>query len=200
MKRLFIVILVAIFSMCAYTANAEISGLDTKFDIKAGYFLPSEDAIDSIYGNSPVLGIDFIAWSKKAGLSLGLNYIWNSDGEPKIYGSVSSASSELTITTIHVTGLYRIYEPDEGKGFCPYFGLGLIGCRFEEELEVNSDSASASENAFGLHALAGIEIPLQSTSSSLFFEADISNATLDVESADDDLNIGGITLYAGIRF
>lgn len=199
MKRL-IGILLAGF--CLLTPLACFAGSrDVDVDIKAGAFMPSEDAMDEVYGEGTVVGGDLIFWSGRRGFSLGLGYM-EQDGEPYTAGYVDSSSSEITITSLKLTGLFRIYNEAVERRVYPYFGMGALVCGVDEKVSFTSGyttgSASASETAYGLLGLAGINIIL-SDKVSLFVEAELSSADFENQLG-EDVDVGGLTIFTGIRF
>ena len=200
---------VIIFLLCSFLfIPAFAYSAETEFDIKTGYFMPTESAMDEIYGSGFTVGGDLIFWFEEWGLGLGLDY-WKKDGTPYTYtygssyygATYLSSSCEASKTNFTITGLYRMKSP---KKVYPYFGAGLDICKFEEELKVttsySSMRASGSENGYGAHLLAGVDI-LVSEAVSVFFEANLSSILIDTGCVSgDDFNIGGFTLYGGIRF
>ena len=133
MKRFIGILLFGAFLFAPFVCFAEI---DMNVDAKVGYFMPSEESLDTIYGSIPVLGADLIFWSGRAGISLGLSYM-NQDGEPYTTESVSSSSAEIKMSSLKLAGLYRIiHDPDvaKTKGY-PYFGLGVLACGVDETVD-----------------------------------------------------------------
>lgn len=175
-----------------------LSYSETKFNVKVGHFSPSDDAMDTIYGSGISYGIDVTSWKDKWGLGLGVNR-FEQDGDPVTLGPVYYASSEIKITSFTSTLLYRLDSPELNahKKIYPYFGVGLGVYHIEEEVTSSIGSVSASGNVVGAHVLGGIDIPV-SESTSLFVEANLSSASIDTAGLGE--NIGGFTLYGGIRF
>jgi len=178
---------------------------ETEFDIKTGYFMPTDNAMDDMYGTGAVIAGDLIYWFDNLGMGIGLDY-WKQDGTPVTImdGSISvlEASSEMEIVSLTLTALYRFNPTQKVK---PYVGAGLGSYYAKENSSVTTNysttSFSGSDTALGVHILAGVDMEL-SESISFFLEAKLSGATVDASGGlgGEDADIGGFTIFAGIRF
>lgn len=158
---------------------------------------PSEKAISEIYGGGLVFGVDAIIWSQ-SGMGGGLSIErFGASGEPYVYGDVDDAECSISIVPITLSGMYRIKitsTPVE-----PYFGLGGGIYFVNETLKATSQgysaSATYSNNAVGFHGLAGIKY------NNIIVELKYTNASVKSEgAAGNSANIGGVNIFAGIRF
>jgi len=174
-----------------------------QFDVKTGYFMPSDDNWDKIYGSSGIVGGDLIYWFDEWGMSAGLDYL-SIDGSPlrENVPSYITSSSEISRSNFSISGLYRFGPPKESYW---YVGLGIDFAKFEEELKASTSRSSValkgSVNGTGAHILVGIDMKV-SQNVSAFLEGNVTSITFEgTEGASgSDANGGGFTIFGGIRF
>lgn len=179
------------------------------FGIRAGYFMPSEDAIKEIYGNGVSFGSDINIWSKKGfGGGISIEY-FGKKGDPYQYSSglqIDNAESKISIIPIYLTSGYRIAN---NKKVIPYFGLGVGLFLFNEKVsatiydpntgENSYLSNEASETAFGFHIFSGIHL-----NNIIYFELEYSYGAIrgagNGGAAGNDVNLGGLMISGGFKF
>ncbi len=189
-----------------YNQDEKLSEKSFQFSFggRIGYFSPSEDAISEIYGSGLSFGISmFLFGAKQLGVDFSIDYFYKS-GEPIIYDPnniIDEGTAELTIIPITLTALYKI---DTQGNITPFLGLGGGLYLYKEKIKLvaidgTTASASLSENAFGYQAEAGI-ITSMSAKTSIFIGLRYSSATIEGEggAGGNEVNAGGITLFAGI--
>jgi hypothetical protein len=190
--------LIAVLFFMPAKARAEF-----QFDVKTGYFIPSDDAFKDIYGSTGIVAGDLIYWFDEWGMSACLDY-FSIDGSPlrENVPSYITSSSEIKRTNFSISGLYRFGPPKETYW---YLGLGIDFAKFEEELKASTSrsniSLKGSVNGTGAHILAGIDMKV-SKDVSAFLEGNVTSITFDGEegASGSGANGGGVTIFAGIRF
>lgn len=190
-----------------------LNDFDFNFSLRFGYHNPSEEAIKEIYGGGLLLGGDVTIWKNNIGANFCIEN-FNKDGKPYTYTEgdidITDADCSISISPITISGLYKI--SNSNLPLVPYFGLGgglffvkeKIKMEYEyyddwdDEWYSDSESASASDNIFGFIILAGVEIK------PVFVEVKYTSASWKTENelaaAGTSANLGGINIYAGIKF
>lgn len=130
---------------------------ETEFNygVKLGFFGPSNDVMQDMYGGGLLIGAEFIVWTTEDfGASFGIER-YGASGTP--YGAETASSAETKISIIPLTfnGLYRMNIVD--TGFVPYLGLGAGYYLINEEMSVSwggsTQTVEARADTFGFNYL-----------------------------------------------
>jgi len=184
----------------------ETTSTNKNFGIRAGFFMPMNDAISEIYGNGISFGSDINIWSEKGfGGGISIEY-FGKKGEPYLYQQglqIEDADCKISIFPIYLTANYRIAN---NKEILPYFGAGIGIFLVNEKLNMTVYdpysgvreylSDKGSDVAFGFHLLTGIHIKF------IYFEIKYSYGVIDASSGagGSNCNIGGLTISGGLKF
>ncbi|MBO8152298.1 MAG: outer membrane beta-barrel protein [Candidatus Marinimicrobia bacterium] len=188
------------------------SDFDLDFGFKIGYYSPSEEVMQEIYGSGLFLGGGITIWKGNIGVNICIE-TFKKDGEPYIfqYGDVeiveiTDASCSIKILPVTMSGLYRIRSSNLPVE--PYFGLGIGSFKFKEKIEGEGEyydpywevyypfsvSTSVSDSEFGFLIVAGVIVD------HIFIEAKYTSATFESEgAAGEKCDIGGINISVGIK-
>lgn len=173
---------------------------------KVGYFKPTEEAINEIYGGGISFGADLaILVSSGLGGVISIE-VFQKSGEPLIFDPdqlIEESEAKISIVSISVSGIYRLSSPKTST--YPYLGAGLGLYRVDEELTVQTQegsfSASFSKNQLGFQAIGGIQTSI-SSKSYIFLEAKYSSVSVSGSGGlgGTDVNLGGLSLFLGTGF
>ncbi|MGA2587594.1 MAG: OmpW family outer membrane protein [Candidatus Aminicenantales bacterium] len=125
-KRLVIGCAIFLLTGTAFAASISIQ-------MKASYFLPSDEYFKSIYGNAPTYGakIGFDIW-KSIGIWLDAEFYSKT-------GKTTLMSEETKLQLIPITaGVRYMFLPD--KNFSPYLGAGIGYFQYKETNPIGSVS------------------------------------------------------------
>jgi opacity protein-like surface antigen len=150
---------------------------------RAGYFLASDSAYKDIYGNGPVFGLELrIGKDKLAG--------WLEGSYRSATGKSSFTKEETKVSVLGVEGgaLYRFMA----GALSPYLGAGLGYYSFKES---NTFIGEAAKGGVGFCALGGASYFV---TSSIVLDARIKYTSCSMKPADFDINVGGLTVGAGV--
>jgi len=155
---------------------------------KAGYFIPYNEDIQEIYGSGFVWGAYAGLWINRWGIVADFRS-YNKEGDPYTFGDTEDASSEITMSTLTLSGLYEFHSADNFK---TYGGIGLGITWIDESLSVSGGGTTASTSG------SLKKFTLQSTGGMRFnpFYVEITFSSIPVESA----NFGGIVISGGLLF
>ena len=163
------------------------------FGGKGGWFIPTDEIVSDIYGSGFMWGLYASYWEYDYGITLELKS-FSKEGDPYTFGSVSSASSHVSIIPLTVTLCYKFYELNP---VMTYGGLGIGVAWITESIEMvtttglrASDEVSISK--FEYHFTGGIQVR------PLYFELTLSS--INVDGVFGDTNFGGIILGFGLVF
>jgi opacity protein-like surface antigen len=179
---LFMVLLGAglpVLGVTSYSADT-VSGLLVRY----GLFMASEKGFKDIYGNSAtVLGGEF----RFGGENLGA---WLEGGYLSKSGELILTQEETKVRIVAIEGgvLYRFMT---GK-ICPYAGAGVGYYMYKEESDALGE---AKQNKVGFCGVAGMGFQLLHP---LLIDLKVKYSSCKMKPAYYDINIGGITLSAGV--
>ncbi|MBI4727083.1 outer membrane beta-barrel protein [candidate division TA06 bacterium] len=183
--------------------------------IKVGYFSPAEKTFKEIYGSGGlVFGLDGVFWrANNVGFGVSLDYfrksgtpvfIINGDTvETADTAIVRDASCKITFIPIACNAYYKFGQKESAVR--PYIGGGIGMYLVNEELKAvlygDDRFGSASKTELGFQVLGGIESKM-GNKTKLVAEIKYSIAAASGEGglAGKTVDIGGLTLCAGIRF
>lgn len=200
------------FSLNTYPDNGELAykrnernpnNMDVNFNIKVGYFSPSEEAMKEIYGGGIILGGELRLWNYNGiGGAVGLEY-FNKTGEPIVIGDSDlfiDISSKIIVMPFFISGLYKLNPPN--SEITPFLGAGIGLYNYNEKIEAEitdygNQSVAVSKNTIGFHFIIGMQmtnfnIEVKYTSANI--------STDDYAASGSEANIGGINFYVGIMF
>ena len=167
-KIIMVAVLVVGITMGVFAAGAGAQ-VRSGIGIKAGYFMPGDADVNTVYGSGLVFGADYLfLLGPSYGIDVGVDYF-----SQEALGLTTWTVIPITGSLIYVFGGGNLY-------------IGAGGGYYTAEMTIPGDSESHS--AFGYHALAGISLGPQ-----FFIEGKYSYA--DVEGID----AGGISIFGGIR-
>ena len=149
--------------------------------VKLGYFMPSDDDVNDIYGSGSIFGADYLFTSpwKSYGFRVGIERFFRTR-TTRIFGFLIHRHWSV----VPITGTF-VYFPAPEKNF--YVGAGLGFYTVREKIKMLWISTSESEMALGFHLVGGY------TMCNFFGEAKISHAVV------DDINAGGLSILVGYR-
>lgn len=183
MKCLMLILsLCVLLSMVGIGTSAEAEGgCQSGIAIKLGYFMPSDDDVNDIYGSGLTFGADYLhifPW-ESYGIRVGIEGFFRTK-TTRVFG----LSIDQNWRVVPVTGTF-VYFPTPEKDF--YIGAGLGFYSVREKIEILWISSSESETALGLHFLGGFSFR------QFFGEAKISHAVA------NSTNVGGLSVSVGYR-
>jgi opacity protein-like surface antigen len=194
--------------VCCNVARGDIG-------VKMGYFVPAEKSIKEIYGSGGLtFGLDGVFWrANNVGFGVSLDYfrksgtpvfIINGDTvETADTAIVRDASCKITFIPITCNVYYKLGNKDAVVR--PYIGGGMGFYLANEELKAviygDDRFGSASKTEIGFQVLGGIECKM-SGKTKLVAEVKYSFASASGEGglAGETVDMGGLTISAGIRF
>lgn len=183
--------------------------------VKMGYFSPGEKTFREIYGPGGfTFGLDGVFWrANNVGFGVSLDYfrksgmpvfIINGDTvETADTAIVRDASCKITFIPITCNVYYKLGNKDAIAR--PYIGGGMGFYLANEELKAviygDDRFGSASKTEIGFHVLGGIESKIGGKTK-LVAEINYSIASASGEGglAGETVDMGGLTLSAGVRF
>jgi peptidoglycan-associated lipoprotein len=134
-------------------------------------------------------------WFSPSTLSLAVGYF----GGRTDFKNICCSQVEFTNRYAMATLKFRI-KPVKLKPFEFYFGPGVGLNHFERKITVSNGSDNFSQRVFDLHLVAGVQVRLN-TRLSFILESRYSTANIKhADALDDDLNIGGLTTFAGVAW
>jgi len=157
------------------------------FLARVGYFLASDSACTDVYSNGLVFGGE---------LRLGGENIagWLEGNYRSATGKLTYTEEETKMSVLAFEGgaLYRF----KAGTISPYLGAGLGFYMFDEK---NTPIGEAKQSKLGFCGVGGVAVIL---GGSFVLDARLKYSTCSMKPADFDINIGGLTLGAGlgIRF
>lgn len=178
-----------------------VGALDLEF--KMGYFVPSEDALLTVYGGGLTAAGEMSVWSADGwGIRLGAERFRKMGDFP---GSEDIA--EISITSFNATLLWiDRYFSGAALNRRIYLGLGGGTYTVDEEVEEGFPGGAfrlgvSEDSTLGFHVVSGMSINI-SENTALTLETKVSLATVEGEGGlgGAKVNLGGYTLFLGLRF
>lgn len=181
MKYLVLILILCIMlSITGVSVSAEEES-QSGIAIKLGYFMPSNDDVNDIYGGGLIFAADYlyVFQGTSYGISAGIERFHRAKTT-----LILGFSVDQSWLVIPVTGTF-LYFPTPDRNL--YIGAGLGYYSVKETLEMLWIPLSESESALGFHLVGGYTIH------NFFGEAKISYAVV------DDVNAGGLSMLIGYR-
>ena len=157
------------------------------FAPKVGYFMPSDEDVEDIWGSDFTFGIDYLYAFPPYGISFSAEYFAKEEKQ-----TFFGITDKVKWRVIPLTATFLYFFPGR-EGFSPYIGGGigyyLTKFEFEEDWgDIPIFAGSAEESGVGFHAQGGFTL-----GENFFVEAKYSTA--DVEGVE----AGGFTILVGYR-
>ncbi|MCX6566136.1 MAG: SH3 domain-containing protein [Candidatus Aminicenantes bacterium] len=157
------------------------------FLARVGYFLASDSAYTEVYENGLVFGGELrVGGENLAG--------WLEGNYRSATGKLTYTKEETKMSVLGIEGgaLYRFMAGT----ISPYLGAGLGYYMFNEK---NTPIGEAKQSKLGFCGVGGVAVVV---GGSIVLDARVKYSTCSMKPADFDINIGGLTLGAGlgIRF
>lgn len=161
------------------------------FALEVGYFTPSDEDVNDIWGGDFSFGADYLYAFPPYGIAFGAEY-FSKEKEVTVFPVTERA--KWSVIPVTVTFLY--FLPGR-EGFSPYIGTGLGYYLTKVEIEaalvgIPILAGSAEESGIGFHAEAGFNLGENFSVAAMYSTANIED--------DIDANAGGLKFLVRYRF
>lgn len=201
MKRLIMVILLSMGILVPGLAAA--AGSNGYLALKPGYFMPNDDS-DGLDGFDSVFTIGLAAGVKvnpNVAGEVGWDYYSTEDTETGYLNSTYGIYKG-TVTTWSVPLTLKLIAPiDRQVSVFAGMGIGLYNAKYEVEFESANlyGSTSDSTSGAGFHIVFGADLKLDANLA-LGMELKWSEAELEFDDFDEDINVGGTTFSVVAKY
>jgi opacity protein-like surface antigen len=152
--------------------------------LEAGYFMPTDDDFNDIYGSGSVFGLNAgYGITENIELLIGGNFY---SGDAKT--AVSNETVEISLITARL-GVFYLF--DMGK-ITPKVGAGIAYASVDED----TPFGNFTDSGIGWFAAAGVDMPL---GKKLLVGAEILYSDITIEGDFGDQTVGGLTILVLVR-
>lgn len=199
-KNLLIVAALAILIL-PVSALAQDDDFTFRFGAKAGWGFFTEEPFDETVENNWIVGADLTVWMP-SGLGFGVDAKFTTKDQDAEDIDAYNLDFEFTSAPININAYYKII--DNNNEFTPYFGAGF-SMVYADLTATDYDNAgveiTADDWAMGFNALIGIEYGNFFVEGQyIWAQAEFEEFNFLKEDIEDDLNVGGFNVMAGVRF
>ena len=201
MKKNLLTVTTLILLVISTSAFAQEDDITFKFGIKAGWGFFLGEPLDETVENNWIVGGDLTMWLP-SGLGFGVDAKYSTKDQDAADIDDFNVDFEFTTAPINLNAYYKMMNPD--NEFTPYFGGGF-SMVYADITATDYDRAglevTADDWSMGFNVIAGIEYGNFFVEGQyIWAQSEFEELNFLKEDIEDDLNVGGFNVMAGVRF
>ena len=201
MKKNLLTITTVMLLVLSVSAFAQEDDFTFKVGLKAGWGFFLNEPFDETVENNWIVGGDLTMWLP-SGLGFGVDAKYSTKDQDAADIDDFNVDFEFTTAPINLNAYYKMMNPD--NEFTPYFGGGF-SMVYADITATDYDRAglevTADDWSIGFNIIAGIEYGNFFVEGQyIWAQSEFEELNFLKEDIEDDLNVGGFNVMAGVRF